>query len=157
MYAELVAIDSFTVSLHSPNGRHLPAIRAMQGDCQWPWKMVEIPTGHVSPEFIATEAFPNLYLDYPTTKGQHQPIGSHVPYPTDSPTATRLGLCSSLVSVGFCWIWLTLVVFISINNVLIHQGFNKMAAIWQVTFSYLFFGERKVLCFDWNVFLNIDK
>ena len=30
-------IDSFTVSLHSPNGRHLqmPAVRAVQRDCQW--------------------------------------------------------------------------------------------------------------------------
>ena len=27
------SIDSFTVSLHSPNGRHLPAVRAVQGDC----------------------------------------------------------------------------------------------------------------------------
>ena len=26
-------LDCFTVSLHSPNGRHLPAIRAVQGDC----------------------------------------------------------------------------------------------------------------------------
>ena len=30
-----------------------------------------------------------------------QPIGGHVSYPTDSPTATRLGLCSSL---QICWI-----------------------------------------------------
>ena len=28
-------VDSFTVPLHSPNGRHLPAIRAVQGDCLW--------------------------------------------------------------------------------------------------------------------------
>ena len=27
------SIDCFTVSLHSPNGRHLPAVRAVQGDC----------------------------------------------------------------------------------------------------------------------------
>ena len=32
------ALESFTVSLHSPNGRHLPAIRAVQGDCQLPLK-----------------------------------------------------------------------------------------------------------------------
>ena len=36
----------------------LPAVRAMQEDCQWLWKMVEIPTGHASPESIATEAIP---------------------------------------------------------------------------------------------------
>ena len=33
-----IRIDSFAVSLHSPNGRHLPAFRAVQGDCQWPLK-----------------------------------------------------------------------------------------------------------------------
>ena len=42
-------VDSFTVSLHSPNGRHLPAVRAVQGDCQWPWETVRITTGRVSP------------------------------------------------------------------------------------------------------------
>ena len=31
-------LDSFTVSLHSPNGRQMPAVRAVQGDCQWPLK-----------------------------------------------------------------------------------------------------------------------
>ena len=31
-------LDYFTVSLHSPNGRHLPAVRAVQGYCQWPLK-----------------------------------------------------------------------------------------------------------------------
>ena len=31
-----IALDSFTVPLHSPNSRHLPAVRAVQGDFQWP-------------------------------------------------------------------------------------------------------------------------
>ena len=35
-----------------------PAFKAVQGDCQWPLKMIEIPTGHVSPQSIATEAVP---------------------------------------------------------------------------------------------------
>ena len=30
------ALDCFTVFLHCPNGWHLPAVRAVQGDCQWP-------------------------------------------------------------------------------------------------------------------------
>ena len=34
-----MAIDSFTVSLHSTNGRHLPAVRALQRDCQLPLKI----------------------------------------------------------------------------------------------------------------------
>ena len=29
-------LDSFIVSLHNPNGRQMPAVRAVQGDCQWP-------------------------------------------------------------------------------------------------------------------------
>ena len=28
--------DSFTVSLHSLNSRQMPAVKAVQGDCQWP-------------------------------------------------------------------------------------------------------------------------
>ena len=31
----LARIDSFTVPLHSPKGRQMPAVRAVQGDCQW--------------------------------------------------------------------------------------------------------------------------
>ena len=31
-------LDHCTVTLHSPNGRHLPAIRDVQGDCQWSLK-----------------------------------------------------------------------------------------------------------------------
>ena len=36
----------------------LPAIWAVQGNCEWPLKMVEIAISHVSPESIATEAIP---------------------------------------------------------------------------------------------------
>ena len=50
----MVIVDSFTVSLHSPNGRQI----AVQGDCQWPLKTVKIPTGHMSPQSIAPEAIP---------------------------------------------------------------------------------------------------
>ena len=28
-------LDSFTVPMHSPNGRRLPAVGAVQGDCHW--------------------------------------------------------------------------------------------------------------------------
>ena len=31
----LFTLDPFTVSLHHPNGRHLLAIKALYGDCQW--------------------------------------------------------------------------------------------------------------------------
>ena len=47
-------LDYFTVPLHSPNGRHLPAIMAVRGDCQSPGvrgvcQTVGIPTSHFSP------------------------------------------------------------------------------------------------------------
>ena len=52
-------VDSFTVSLHCPNDWHSPTLRAVQGDCHIDlWKIVEIPTGHMSTECIASEAFP---------------------------------------------------------------------------------------------------
>ena len=31
-----VHVDSFTVSLHNPNGRQMPAIKFVHGYCQWP-------------------------------------------------------------------------------------------------------------------------
>ena len=55
------SLDSFTVSLHNPNGRRLPAVRVLQGDCQRRLKPMEIRTGHVSPLCIATRGIPNLY------------------------------------------------------------------------------------------------
>ena len=35
MTSILVSIPIFVVSLHSPNGRHLPAVMAVQVDCPW--------------------------------------------------------------------------------------------------------------------------
>ena len=50
------SLDSFTVSLHSPNGRQMPAVRSVQGDCQWPLKWVEILTDHTSAKTFASDA-----------------------------------------------------------------------------------------------------
>ena len=71
------ALDCETVSLHSTNGRQMPAIRAVQGDCQWPLKTVEIPISQVSSYSIVTEAIPIYIL----TNQSHQPIGGYVSYP----------------------------------------------------------------------------
>ena len=46
-------VDYLTVSLYSPNGRHLP-IRGMQGDHQFDGKAVEIISGNESQQAIAT-------------------------------------------------------------------------------------------------------
>ena len=89
-------LDSFTVPLHSANGRHLPAVRAVQGDGQWPLK--NGANSHRSHEikFHCNWGNPSLYLKQPITKRWYQPIGGQVSYPTDIPYATRLGLCISL-------------------------------------------------------------
>ena len=75
----------------------LPAVRAVQGDCQSPLKTVEIPTSYVSPQCM-TPGNPCLYLDQPIINRWCQPIESHVSPSNDSPTATSLGLFNSLAA-----------------------------------------------------------
>ena len=65
----ITGLDCFTVSLHSTNGRHWPAVRAVEGDCQWPLKnsanshRSHDTTMHCSPtKFSADVESPNLYL-----------------------------------------------------------------------------------------------
>ena len=54
-----LAIDSFTVSLHNPNGKHLHAmLRLWIGTANGLWKTKEITTGHVISKYIAAEAIP---------------------------------------------------------------------------------------------------
>ena len=91
-----MALDSFTVSLHSPNGMHLPAARAVQEDCQWP--MNHGGTSHRShePTIHYDRGCPKLYFNQPITKECCQPIEANVSHPTDSPPATRLAPCNSL-------------------------------------------------------------
>ena len=91
-----ITLDSFTVSLPSPNGRYLPAVRAVQGDRHWPQKECVISHWSCVPTIPCHRGSPNLYLDQPNTKRLCQPIGSHASYLTDSPNATRLELCYSL-------------------------------------------------------------
>ena len=53
-----VVLDPFTVLLHNPNDKNLPAVRAVQGDCQLPVKTMGIPTRRESPQSIATDVIP---------------------------------------------------------------------------------------------------
>ena len=62
-------LDSFTIPLHSASGRHLSAVRAMQGMVRGLWKTMEIPISHLSPQSTMTNVFPNLNLNQPITKG----------------------------------------------------------------------------------------
>ena len=50
-------LDSFTVSLHSANGKQI-VLGLCKEIVSGLWKMVEIPTGHVSCQSIAKEAIP---------------------------------------------------------------------------------------------------
>ena len=69
---------------------------AVQRDCQWPLKMVEIPSYRSCKPSIHSdiEPFPNIYLEQLITKVWCQATGGHVSHSSDSPTSTRLGLCT---------------------------------------------------------------
>ena len=91
--------DFFTVSLHSPNSRQMPASRAAQGNSQWPQESSENSYWSCDPTIHCDSGNPNRYLYQPITKVWCQSIWGHVSYPTDSLTAIRPGLCNSLYSL----------------------------------------------------------
>ena len=61
----MAALDYFTVSLHSPNDRHLPAAGAVQGDRQWPLKSVGNCHRTCKPTSHCYWCNPKLNLDQP--------------------------------------------------------------------------------------------
>ena len=55
--------DSFTVSLHRPDGRHSPS-RLCKETVSDLWKPIKTPTSHVGPECVMTQAIPTyIFLD----------------------------------------------------------------------------------------------
>ena len=86
-----IDIDSFTVFLHSPNGRHLPAVRAVQGDCQWPLKMENSHRSREPTMHCDTEQSQPIFIPTHHKKGWCQPHN-----PTDSPYTITLWLFNSL-------------------------------------------------------------
>ena len=90
-------LDYFTVSLHRPNSICL-ALELFKGIVV-AWK--NYVNSHQSRESAihCDQGNPNQYLVQPITNGWCQPFWVHVPKPTDSPTVTRLGLCSCLENV----------------------------------------------------------
>ena len=80
----------------------LPTVRAVQRDCRWPLKKDGLLHRSRESTIHFNRGSSKLYLDQPFSDGWSQSIIRHVSYPTDSPTATRLGLCSSpwLVYLG---------------------------------------------------------
>ena len=72
------------------NGRHFPVVRAVQGDCHGDFYG---GNSHWSREpTMQWRTWQSQSIFRPTN---HKSAG-HVSFPTDSPIATRLGLCSSL-------------------------------------------------------------
>ena len=92
---EAGTLDSFTVSLHSPNGRQLPAVRAVQGDCQQILKNVWNPHQSYTPIIHCMYKVPQLIFNQAITHPAKQPC--HISHSaTGSPTATQQGLWISL-------------------------------------------------------------
>ena len=90
-------VHTFTVPLHSPNGRHLPAVRAVQSDCHWGLKNGR--NSHWSRDPIIQRSTRQSQSIFRPTNHKRVMPGGHVSYPTDSPIASRLRLWSSL------WTW----------------------------------------------------
>ena len=98
------ALDCFAVPLHSPNGKLL-AVSAAQVTVNGRWKTLGIRTSNMSPWGIAVYPdcsghvgipSPNLVwaiMQMMTMISQSEAM----PYPIDSPTANRFGLCISLL------------------------------------------------------------
>ena len=91
-------LDSFTVSLHSPHGRHLPVVRAVQGDCQWPLKKHGGNSHRLREPTMSFNTRQSWPIFRPTNHGRVMPANWKpcLIYLTDSLNATNLGLCSSL-------------------------------------------------------------
>ena len=70
-------IDCFTIPLHSPNSRHMPATRAVQWDCHWLLKIGGNSNQSQKPTMLCDWGNPNLYFDQPITKGWCWLTGSH--------------------------------------------------------------------------------
>ena len=95
-------LDCLTVSLHSTNGRQLPAVSAVQGTVKGHWKTVGIPTSKqcnatYSESTAATGNPQSIFRPDNYTSGKsNQCVGHHISYGIASPTTTTLRLFNSL-------------------------------------------------------------
>ena len=100
-YISLLA-NCFIVYMHSPNGKHLPVVRAVQWDCRGPLQNGGNSHRSRGSSMYCDWGNPNLYLDEPMTKMCYRSTRCLASYPTDSPNATRPGLCRSLAFLKQC-------------------------------------------------------
>ena len=68
IYSLIRLLDSFTVSLHSPSDRHLPAVWAVQGDSYMSLENCGNSHWSCEPTIHSNWSNPNLYLDQPVRK-----------------------------------------------------------------------------------------
>ena len=90
----------------------MPAVRAVQGDWHWPLQQ-PLKKRWIFPPVTWAHNLLQLRQSQPTFRPTNHkrvmPTNWRPYLPTDSPTATRPGLCSSLVGVTLCcqcWPWL---------------------------------------------------
>ena len=94
---------AFTVSLHCHNGRHVACIKAVQGECQRPLKNDGNSHRSREPRTQCDWGNTKLYLDlYQSQKWVVSQSDAMPHTPTDSATAIRLGLSSSLYMLYPC-------------------------------------------------------
>ena len=92
-------LDSFTVPLHNPIGRQMLGLCKVTASGLWKqWKF-----RHVSPSYTDYPRYKSRSRCLPVYIGQshsrqHLLMGGHVSYPTDCPTAAKLGLGNSLAA-----------------------------------------------------------
>ena len=77
----------------------LSDVRTEQRNCLWPLGNSGNSDETGEPTIHCDRGNPNQYLNRPITKRWCQPLGGHVSYPIYRPTATRLGLCSSVTPI----------------------------------------------------------
>ena len=95
-----IVLDSFTVHLTQPQRQAKPVVRAVQRDCQWHLKNGRNSHWSREPIIQWRRCVSQSIFRSANHKSmdQLQPVWGNVSYPTGSPTANKLGLCSSLVS-----------------------------------------------------------
>ena len=86
-------LDSFRIFLHSLNGMPLGLYKGIVSGF---WNTLEIPTGCMSPQCIATETTPTYIWTNQPQKGDASLLEAMSHTPIDSATPASLGLCNSL-------------------------------------------------------------
>ena len=137
----------------------LPAIRAVQGNCQLGLTK-NGANSHQSQAHnpLQLSQSQHIFIDQSITKGGYHLIGGHVSYPSDSPITTKLGLWSSLgqpggpVTNGVIEYFQFLYKTKQIHNILrkLIDSMSHVTMIWDVLHTW----QRSVLAQQINIFFH---